>query len=488
MKRLQIFNVRFGFATNSSSTHSLLFLPENHNINDDMVEEEDFGWQYFTAISENAKRRYLAHTLRHGITAPENISNLVTENWSGTQYNLDGYIDHQSLMNLPLAFGSKFPDEQFFKELLQWVLQPNLAILGGNDNMDDDDPNDRHPLGFGFALPLDRDGFSNIVCRKEKDYWILFDRGNGTRIRFRFCNNKDEMIIAPQKPSAPELIDLKLTNFCPYNCPMCYQNSSVKKEEENDTYHLGSSLAALKVFEVAIGGGEPTWAKHFKETIRHFHGLGITCNFSTRNLDWLRNPSEVEQIIPYTGAFAYSLIGPNDLKGDKNKVKELFSLLNANGILQEGSESKKTKASLHAIVGPKCFEMYDIQSLLNTANEYDFPITLLGFKQTGRGADVKVEPNFYKGLIKEIKTWRKQQKFASPIGIDTTLASYLQKELKEEGISDLLYTTKEGVYSCYIDMTQNKIGPSSYCSPEQMMPVENNYWEEEAITKAFARF
>jgi hypothetical protein len=43
---MKIHNVRMGFATNSSSTHSIIFMPNKFGIVDELA-DEDFGWQYF---------------------------------------------------------------------------------------------------------------------------------------------------------------------------------------------------------------------------------------------------------------------------------------------------------------------------------------------------------------------------------------------------------------------------------------------------------
>ena len=60
---MNISSIRFGFATNSSSTHSLVFLPQDKKVKDDMCGEGfgDFGWQNFTVISDKEKLHYLTY-------------------------------------------------------------------------------------------------------------------------------------------------------------------------------------------------------------------------------------------------------------------------------------------------------------------------------------------------------------------------------------------------------------------------------------------
>ena len=56
---MKIHNLRLGFACNSSSSHSLIFLPGCT----DNAEGQDFGWQCFTLASSEAKMGYLAQQL-----------------------------------------------------------------------------------------------------------------------------------------------------------------------------------------------------------------------------------------------------------------------------------------------------------------------------------------------------------------------------------------------------------------------------------------
>jgi hypothetical protein len=57
---MKLYNARLGFANNSSSSHSLLFLP---GTSDDFAEADgrvEFGWGGFTLASPKAKLSYLA--------------------------------------------------------------------------------------------------------------------------------------------------------------------------------------------------------------------------------------------------------------------------------------------------------------------------------------------------------------------------------------------------------------------------------------------
>jgi len=231
---MHIYNVRLGLATNSSSLHKLCFLPENMEAMDhtgceggDPRDQGSFHWNYFTAASPAAKMRYLAAMLKERLfnQLPYEIACAVMESWlpEAVWDDEDG-IDHQSFMFLPSGFGSKLPDKQFLDELKAYFMQDRLAILGGNDNTQA-----RHYLDTGdntFHLPIPRDTglyHTNFVCRYDDQYkyWTLFSTADGAKLRFRLDVSPEDMQDVPEKAYAPELVDLKITDYCPYGCQYC---------------------------------------------------------------------------------------------------------------------------------------------------------------------------------------------------------------------------------------------------------------------------
>lgn len=462
---MQIFSVRFGLATNSSSTHSLVFLPEGFQAHDSNGETDepfgDFGWQHFTAVSPQQKLRYLACLLKERLyqELPANIADAVIRSWLGdVVYDAKDYIDHQSFMFIPSAHGTKLPDERFTKELRDYLLQDRLAILGGNDN----EPL-RHPLDSGdtFRLPMprnvDADG-PNYVCRYDEkyQYWTIFCAKDGTKLRFRFDRASNHMRVTPQKSSAPELVDLKITNFCPCGCAFCYQSSSIAggHASSDSIISLAEDLHLLKVFEVAIGGGEPTLHPDFPAIIEAFHHAGIVANFSTRNANWLRDPRIARRILDSCGAFGYSA-------RSEQEIRDVKMMLEYNGYGPE-------KVNIHLVLG--VFDDWELEQMLRQTGECGLNTTLLRFKPVGRGA--KFQPKRFSNWLQVVKKLAKDRDWKAKIGIDTPLAAEFEQQLKQAEIPEWLYETREGGFSCYIDLTRDQIGPSSYCKPSEMKSLK----------------
>ena len=85
-------------------------------------------------------------------------------------------------------------------------------------------------------------------------YKALFDENTGKTIRLDGADNCNNW-----KKSGPELLDISITNYCERNCSFCYRNSSkVGKHMSTSLYRdIINEAKELKVFQVALGGGNP---------------------------------------------------------------------------------------------------------------------------------------------------------------------------------------------------------------------------------------
>jgi hypothetical protein len=463
---IRLYNARGGLATNSSSSHSLIILPGP--VADDDLQNDDgsaaFGWQYFTAGSDAAKRAYLGLILHDalGDQMPDDLKRLVICDWLGLGAPPEGYVDHDSVFGLPVGYGSAYLSNPFFEDLRAFVLRPDVAILGGNDNTEEDDPG--HPLWNGnqFRLPLP--GYSRynaaLVARKDPrfGFWTLFNPETGGKLRFSFVNDPAGRQRV-WRAFAPELVDLKITQFCPFagnGCSVpCYQGSDQTGTHAEYSRIVAAldALARLEVFEVAIGGGEPTLHPMFLDILTYARTVGIVPNFTTRNIAWLRDPRQWVSILAQAGAFAYS--AQNSLE-----IIELGSLIRLNGIAPG-------RVHLHLVMGT--MSEWVFRAMLRAAQTYNFPVTLLGYKRTGRGATTEPEPyaDWWLRVVQELR----EQHALPPISIDTPLAAEHETALRSAGIPRWMFHTQEGTFSAYLDAVSWHIGPSSFEGPEAMIAL-----------------
>lgn len=83
---------------------------------------------------------------------------------------------------------------------------------------------------------------SNIALRRDRNALALFDRRNGTKLRFA--------IGSYTKATRPELVDIKITDWCDVGCTFCYQDSTLLGRHaswENLSYVV-EELAKYRVF------------------------------------------------------------------------------------------------------------------------------------------------------------------------------------------------------------------------------------------------
>jgi MoaA/NifB/PqqE/SkfB family radical SAM enzyme len=448
-------SVRYGFATNSSSTHSIIITKEKSTAKDNL--SDCFGWDFFTAASDQAKRQYLASIVMHHLDPI--ISRLATRDLIKAWLNIDINdlhqclgIDHQSMPVMPKTWEGVGMDVDFFNEYKEFLLQKHLVIIGGNDNT-----NQKHSLAHKyepFVLPLLYDGSTvNLVARKDplNGYWTLFNRDNGNKIRL-FLSPKQDKIT---KAFAPELVDLKITDFCDKRCSFCYQGST-KNGEHGNTNYINNVIYMLKkyqIFEVALGGGEPTAHPDFEKILRTCRWNYVIPNFTTKTLDWLKNDTRRNEILSYAGGFAFSV-------NNNREVRELGFLLEKYGI-------DRSRVQVQVIDG--VVSDWSFPHILKECAYHNLALTILGFKPTGRGEKFADHRQPYKfDWIEMVKKARHHGDYVT-IGVDTLIVQKYQDAFREEGIDEIFFTPEEGKFSCYIDGVKQEIGPSSY-APNEMAP------------------
>lgn len=457
---MKIHNIRFGFATNSSSSHSIIFDPVNYNNYTDDYDDVDFGWDFFTLKTKQAKDEYMRDMLIQNLdhdNFSEIMIDLILKGLNLKERKPDHYgIDHQSIFYMPRGFGSNQISMEFFNDFRNYILKDGIVILGGNDNVDSEDSEgdyNGHPL-YDETKVVNFNGYNpegrNWFCRKDGSWWTLYDRVTGNRIVLSFDDNPEQFA-----PKNPMLIDFKITDWCDKNCSFCYQGSTTRGEHmnENDEYAFVENIARAQVFEVAIGGGEPTKYPGFIHFVKMLADRGIVVNFTTRSMEWLENEKMADDIMSNIGAFAFSV---DDLTPDLSRILTIMKY--------RGYDLEKFNVQ----VVPATMNEFALTRILKWCGENYIRVTLLGFKETGRGARFKeiainrsynkFDEKYFIEVIKELN----KNHSCPRIAIDTTLAGRYEHLLEEEKIPRYLYHIEEGKYSAYIDAVTKKFGPSSY--------------------------
>jgi len=442
--------LRYGKATNSSSTHSVVLLPKDedkkHFIKYGSRCHSDFGWEFFTLSTEVNKANYIYNQL---YASNKEIAEKFKEEFS---FDIqESYIDHQSLWGNYL-----FSNTCFFDFLISIAKDDQFIIVGGNDN--EDYPNKK------WEELLDNNIIQNVFTKN----WSNFVRsGRGFRFFNRFALELEPAVLEVEIASLPKvedhlsLCDIKITDYCPFGCSFCYQGSTKKGKHASldDINIIANLLGEQKTFEVAIGGGEPTLHPDFDSIVNIFNDKDILPNVTTKNYEWLAS-NTFEKMIDWGCGIGISVSSYDD-------VVKAWEILNR---------------SNHKFYGNCCFHIVegdfppdDLVKLImgdycvdNENHSYrPLGILVLGRKKTNRGKkslfNLKADEIALKQKEVIIKLYSGDfSDKVCALSVDTPFAIENKDMLDLMGVSNVLYQTEEGKNSMYIDAVANTASLSSY--------------------------
>ncbi|MFZ3584475.1 radical SAM protein [Loktanella sp. DJP18] len=341
-----------------------------------------------------------------------------------------------------------------FADWLDFMLSDNITIYGYDDNYD-------RPstalTAAGVAIELG----SDLTWKKDGAAIVGYQPNNGTKVRWsREPYTKSE---------TPELVDVKITDFCGYGCTFCYQGSTKAGMHAPlaRIERIFDQLSAMNVFEVAIGGGEPAHHPDFAKIIAAATARKLTFNFTAYGLDWLKDDAVLDALKAARG---------NGVGISVHSRKDLIKVARVQEKLIEKA-IYSLSAMAQTVVGAT--PMTIISEMLEACISERNPLLLLGFKDTGRGATFgksKPSDDAIKKLLVRAKeatettqaSWRNFQ-----LSVDTAFLDQYGHILDELNVPHSLRTSPDGKFSMYIDAVENTCGPSSYCDPGLMVPVDN---------------
>lgn len=231
----------------------------------------------------------------------------------------------------------------------------------------------------------------------------------------------------------PDSIDLKITDRCDLDCPMCHECSSPEGAEGAldatflDTLHPGT--------ELAIGGGDPLSHAGLVPFLERMRASGIVCNLTVNGEHLLRERELVESLLRRKLIWGLGV--------SMTRVRE--------EVISFAEEHKNTV--LHLIAG--VFEDYE------ALYARGLKILILGYKRFGRGEE------FYNarvaGNIESLKACLPTivDKFAC-VSFDNLALSQLDvRSLVTEEEYDAMFMGNDGEGSMYIDLPRREFARSS---------------------------
>lgn len=465
MKILYLNSFRKGLATNSSSTHSVIY----QNRNDVLEDLNAFNSYYkrfdrIIAATREAKLKYIMANILYcddlvkllEVRYPEikQYYPLIKERIENEDYELF-YNGDRGLLYMydNLIFSYDY--------LCNVIDNDDICIVAGSDETDffydtikDHEKTTFKSYSFLYNTKKEADDYGLI---KNGNYYIGYDIFNFSKARF--CVTKDNKPI----PKSPELIDLLITKKCTHNCKFCYNNST-NNGREADFERLKYIINFLDIrTEFSIGGGNVLSYSKLKSLFKYIKDKGHIINI-TINADDLDDVIKNREIIDkYVDGIGISVLNEEKHIDNFIRLSKIFKdkFISCH-LIPELLGFDKTK-SIIANVEKGISKLYNDNNIFIRHS-----ILFLGFKNTGRAQNI-VPYTFSDEELKELFYIGHYY-----YSVDTSFMNKYKSYI-DANYDNITFTGREGEYSMFIDGVENKAYISSYdLSNPYEISFENN--------------
>ena len=272
----------------------------------------------------------------------------------------------------------------------------------------------------------------------------IFD--DGTKIRY---NNSNSLI-----PEFVESMDMKISNYCPFGCPMCHEKSSEDGEYGKILHHPFIKTLHSGT-ELALGGGAVTYHPDLIPFLEELKEQGIFPSITINQREW--EETKIDYLI--NNQLIYGL-GVSFTNVDDEVWDKILSYPNA---------------VVHLIAG------YHSRDVFEYFANKGAKILILGYKNWGRGED------YFKNYSNQIMVRMKELKEILPtLFTRCKVVSFDNLSIKQLDIRTVIgeekwkefYMGDDGQYTMYVDMVKQECAKSS-TSPDRFPLSEfDNLWNE----------
>ncbi|CAB1076610.1 radical SAM protein [Alkalispirochaeta odontotermitis] len=181
--------------------------------------------------------------------------------------------------------------------------------------------------------------------------------------------------------SAPVNVTWEVTFACNLRCIHCLSDSGARRDDELTTaqcFQVIDSLAAMKVFQFNIGGGEPFMRPDFLDLMDYAHQKGmVTCISTNGTLIDREVARRLDNQLVY---IQVSLDGATAKSNDAVRGRGSFNkALNALRLLRQ----RNIAVSINTVLTRHSFP--DLEHLVELAAEFGAKLRISRFRPSGRG-------------------------------------------------------------------------------------------------------
>lgn len=233
----------------------------------------------------------------------------------------------------------------------------------------------------------------------------------------------------------PENIDLKITNWCNQNCPMCHENSS-EYGKHSDLLNFGFINTLVQGTELALGGGKVTSHPDLIAFLEALKYKGIIANITVHQNEFMENQELISKLIEEKLIYG---LGVSFSKRDDDFIKLVSQIPNA---------------VIHVING------------IHTQNDFEYlsnkglKILILGYKELRRGIIYLQKES---QLINSNKEWLRNNlkillsSFKAISFDNLSLVQLNVEKLINKKEWDQFYMGDDGQHTMYIDLVEKNM-------------------------------
>ena len=477
MRIIYLKNFRRGLATNSSSTHSLIYKNDDELFKDLNIFELNFYGRCDNTIAatKEAKIKYVLADIKYNEPLVQIMSSIYPEMKQYYPLIKKSFEDTDKDVFGMYCRGRLYFDDNLEASVdyLKNVIEdPSIIIVGGSDEQDfvydtiegheqcpDPDmidyesknrygiyKNGNYWVGYGHT-------HDHVSVRTEENEWD----SNETPIRNSFCGKIRFMTQQSEEPvpEFPELIDLKITNKCNHGCKFCFMSSNMKGKHADIgflLYVVRQCTRDKRRVEFSIGGGNILLYPQLDVLVKQMHESGHFVNVTINAADCksiIDDEKMMSIFTRYVDGIGVSVTDVNDI----DELCRLYQTFNANRISYDKSYKFIVCHLIPEYLG--VVKTREIMDTLRNKKKVYIPYLFLGYKTNGRGATQKYEELDKEALDMLFSGY-------SSTSIDTTFANRYFWYIKDNFSFKHTITRNEGEYSMYIDGVTETAYKSSY--------------------------